>query len=55
MVILEFKLKGKQWQYAAHDEAIRTTQFIRNKCVRLWQETWGTTPADLNRYCRGVS
>jgi hypothetical protein len=51
MVILEFKLKGQQRQYAALDEAIRTTQFIRNKCVRLWQDTWGTTLADLNKYC----
>src|SRR5205807_7030394 len=52
MVILEFKLKGTSRQYQALDEAIRTTQFIRNKCVRLWQETRGTTPADLNKYCR---
>jgi putative transposase len=52
MVILEFKLKGTSRQYQAIDEAIRTTQFIRNKCVRLWQDTPGTTPADLNRYCR---
>ena len=52
MVILEFKLKGKQRQYTALDEAIRTTQFIRNKCVRLWQDAPGTTPADLNKYCR---
>src|SRR5205809_7701403 len=52
MVILEFKLKGKQRQYVALEEAIRTTQFIRNKCVRLWQDTRCTTPAELNRYCR---
>ena len=52
MIILEFKLKGTPGQYQALDEAIRTTQFIRNKCVRLWQDTWGTTGDDLNRYCR---
>src|SRR5437588_7213488 len=52
MIILEFKLKGTSRQYQAIDEAIRTTHFIRNKCVRLWQDTWGTTGADLNRYCR---
>jgi putative transposase len=52
MIILEFKLRGTSTQYRAIDEAIRTTQFIRNKCVRLWQDTWGTTMADLNRYCR---
>src|SRR6266566_1673010 len=52
MVILEFRLMGKPRQYVALDEAIRTTQFIRNKCVRLWQDTWGTTLSDLSAYCR---
>jgi putative transposase len=52
MIVLEFKLKGTSRQYQAIDEAIRTTQFIRNKCVRLWQETWGTTLSDLSAYCR---
>jgi putative transposase len=52
MVILEFRLVGKPRQYAALDEAIRTTQFIRNKCVHLWQDTWGTTLVDLSAYCR---
>src|SRR5919109_3031632 len=33
MVSLEFRLAGKPRQYAALDEAIRTTQFIRNECV----------------------
>jgi putative transposase len=51
-VIVEFTLKGTPRQYRALDEAIRTTQFIRNKCVRWWQDTRGITPADLNRYCR---
>jgi len=31
MIVLEFKLAGASSQYAAFDEAIRTTQFIRNK------------------------
>ena len=52
MIVLEFKLKGTSRQYQAIDEAIRTTQFIRNKCVRLWQEAWGTTLSDLSAYCR---
>jgi hypothetical protein len=51
MVILEFRLVGKPRQFRAIDEAIHTTQFIRNKCVRYWQETRGTTPCDLNKYC----
>ena len=51
MVTLEFRLVGKPRQYRALDEAIRTTQFIRNKCVRYWQDTRGVTPYDLNKYC----
>jgi putative transposase len=51
MVTLEFRLVGKPRQYAALDEAIRTTQFIRNKCVRYWQDTRDVTPYDLNKYC----
>jgi putative transposase len=31
-------VKGKQQQYQAIDEAIRTTQFIRNKAVRYWMD-----------------
>src|SRR3989440_12125888 len=52
MIMLEFRLVGQPRQYTAIDEAIRTTQFIRNKCVRLWQDTWGTTLSDLSAYCR---
>ncbi len=38
MMILEFKLAGKVAQYTALDEAIKVTQFIRNKCVRKWAD-----------------
>jgi putative transposase len=34
MSVFEFKAKGKTTQYAAIDEAIRTAQFVRNKCIR---------------------
>ena len=33
MFVLEFKVKATETQYRAIDGAIRTTQFIRNKCV----------------------
>jgi putative transposase len=46
MIILEFRLAGKPRQFNAIDEAIRTTQFIRNKCVRYWQDTRGMKPYD---------
>jgi len=51
MIVLEFKLAGAACQYAALDEAIRTTQFIRNKCVRKWRDERGIKPYDLNKYC----
>jgi len=51
MIVLEFKLVGAARQYAAFDEAIRTTQFIRNKCVRKWMDERGVKPYDLNKYC----
>lgn len=36
VLVLEYKVKGKQQQYQAIDEAIKTTQFIRNKAIRYW-------------------
>ena len=42
MIILEFKAKGKESQYSAIDEAIRTVKFIRNSCIRLWIDNKGT-------------
>ena len=50
-MILEFKLAGATAQYAALDEAIKVTQFIRNKCLRKWIDGRGVKPYDLNRYC----
>jgi len=51
MLIFEYKLHGKQAQYSAIDEAIRITQFIRNKCLRLWMDGHGTNANDLQCYC----
>jgi putative transposase len=55
MIILEFRLAGKPRQFNAIDEAIRTTQFIRNKCVRYWQDTRGIKLYDLNKYCASLA
>jgi putative transposase len=49
--VYEYKVDGTQRQYQAIEEAIRITQFIRNKCVRLWMETRGTNRNDLQCYC----
>ncbi len=51
MQTFEYKLDGTKRQYAAIDEAIRTVQFIRNKCLRLWMDTRGTNQNDLQCYC----
>ncbi len=51
MLIYEYKLQGSKAQDAALDEAIRITQFIRNKCLRLWMDTRGTNKNDLQCYC----
>ena len=51
MLVLEFKVKGNTFQYKAINEAIKTGQFIRNKCLRLWMDTRGTNKYDLNKYC----
>lgn len=48
MRIFEYKTYGKPAQYAAIDEAIRTTQFVRNKCVRLWMDS-KDAPKSANR------
>src|SRR5205807_5181714 len=36
-------------------EAIRIVQFIRNKCLRLWMDTRGKSPNDLQRYCAALA
>ncbi|MGB3402508.1 MAG: transposase [Microcoleaceae cyanobacterium] len=51
MLVLEFKAYGNKAQYNAIDEAIRTGQFIRNKCLRLWMDESGKNKYDLNKYC----
>jgi putative transposase len=51
MLILEYKVYPTQAQRAAIDDAIRTVQFIRNKCLRLWMDTRGVSGFDLQHYC----
>ncbi len=38
MLRLEYKLDGNLARYAAIDEGIRITQFIRNTCLRDWMD-----------------
>ncbi|EKD07871.1 MULTISPECIES: hypothetical protein [Limnospira] len=44
-------IKAKPSQYQAIDEAIRTSQFIQNKCWRYWMDNKGGGKYDLNKYC----
>jgi len=51
LIIYEFKVKGKEAQYRAIDEAIRSSQFIQNKCLRYWMDNEKVGKYDLNKYC----
>ena len=51
MLLYEYKLRLSRAQAAAIDEAIRTTQFIRNKCLRLWMDGRGVSANDLQILC----
>jgi putative transposase len=51
MLVFEFKTYGKSQQFVSVDEAIRTAQFIRNKCLRLWIDNPKANKYDLNKHC----
>ena len=55
MFVLEYKIKAKQYQLVAIDEAIRTGQFVRNKALRYWLDNKGVNKYDLNKYCRVIA
>ncbi|GET43016.1 RNA-guided endonuclease InsQ/TnpB family protein [Microseira wollei] len=53
MLVLEYKVKAKPSQLRAIDEAVRTVQFIRNKCVRFWMDSSSKDKVNgfaLNKY-----
>lgn len=39
LLVFEYKVKANKTQLNAIDDAIRTTQFIRNKCLRFWMDS----------------
>ncbi|GCE09334.1 RNA-guided endonuclease InsQ/TnpB family protein [Dictyobacter aurantiacus] len=51
MLIYEYKLDGTKAQYAAIEDAIRITQFIRNTCIRQWMDGRGVGRNDLQASC----
>ena len=50
MIVLEMKLKGKEEQFRRIDDAIRTAQFIRNKCISLWRDNRGINKTKMFRH-----
>ena len=51
MLVFEFKTYGKPEQFAAIDDAVRTVQFIRNKCIRFWLDNPYVSKYDLSKQC----
>jgi putative transposase len=51
MFVLETKLRGNPTQCALIDDAIRTAQFIRNKCLRHWMDNKEVGQYDLSKLC----
>ena len=52
MIVLEAKLKGKDEQFEALDDAIRAARFIQNSCLRYWMDNQGVSRNDLYKYCK---
>lgn len=51
MLVFESKLEGTAKQYESLDEAIRSARFMRNSCLKYWQENQGIGRYDLSKYC----
>ncbi|MEH2326588.1 MAG: transposase [Nostoc sp.] len=50
MLVLEYKAVIKKAQSTAIDEAIRTSQFVRNKVLRYWMDNRGVGKKELYQY-----
>lgn len=50
MFIYEYKVNPKSYQISAINEAIRTTQFVRNKVLRFWMDNRGVGKTEMFRY-----
>jgi putative transposase len=48
--IYEYKTRPKPQQIAAINEAIKTSQFVRNKVLRYWMDNRGVGKAEMFRY-----
>nr|WP_250122857.1 transposase [Chroococcidiopsis sp. CCMEE 29] len=50
MFVYEYKVNPKPQQIAAINEAIRTSQFVRNKVLRYWMDNHGVGKTEMFRY-----
>lgn len=50
MFIYEYKVNPKPQQVIAINEAIRTSQFVRNKVLRFWMDNRGVGKTEMFRY-----
>ncbi|WP_246140373.1 RNA-guided endonuclease InsQ/TnpB family protein [Euhalothece natronophila] len=56
MLVREAKLKhATPQQYQALDNAIRTGQFIRNKCLRYWMDNHGVGKSSMDSLCKELA
>lgn len=55
MLIYEYKLRPNAAQRMAIDEAIRVTQFVRNKALRLWVDGHDVSRNDLQSLCAALA
>jgi putative transposase len=56
MIVREAKLlNGTFEQYLALDDAIRSSQFIRNKALRYWMDNRGASKATLYALCKDLA
>jgi putative transposase len=55
VLIVEYKLRVNPAQQSAIDEAIRTVQVIRNKCLRKWMDERGVGDNDLQVHCAALA
>ena len=51
LLVYEYKLRLARAQARVIHEAIRTTQFIRNKALRLWMDGRGVSANELQLLC----
>ena len=50
MFVYEYRVNPKPQQIAAINEAIRTSQFVRNKVLRYWMDNRGVGKTEMFRY-----